>query len=80
MFVAAGVMAVTYLATNSIEHLALLLVSRIVIAALLYAAIMKMLRMEMMEEAIKWVKEKKKNCPPTPPQGRGEHTNRVSLK
>jgi len=78
--VAAGVMAVTYFVTSFIEQLALLLVSRIIIAALLYAAIMKLLRMEMMEEAIKWVKEKKKNLPPTPPQGRGEHTNRVSLK
>jgi len=77
---AAGVMAVTYFVTSFIEHLALLLIARIIIAALLYAAIMKMLRMEMMEEMMKWVKEKKRNLPPTPPQERGEHADRVSLK
>ena len=80
MFVAAGVMSVTYFVTSFIEHLALLLIARIIIAALLYAAIMKMLRMEMMEEMMKWVKEKKRNLPPTPPQERGEDANRVSLK
>ena len=80
MFVAAGVMAVTYFVTSFIEHLALLLIARIIIAALLYAAIMKMLRMEIMEEMMKWVKEKKRNLPPTPPQERGEDANRVSLK
>ena len=71
MFVAAGVMSVTYFVTSFIEHLALLLIARIIIAALLYAAIMKMLRMEIMEEMMKWVKEKKRNLPPTPPQERG---------
>ena len=59
LLVASGVMTATYFATCLIASPALLLAVRIVIAALLYAGIAKLLRMEMMEEAVKWVERKK---------------------
>ena len=59
LLVASGVMTATYFATCLIASPALLLVARIVIAALLYAGTAKLLRMEMMEEAVKWVERRK---------------------
>ena len=59
LLVASGVMTATYFATCLIASPALLLAVRIVIAALLYAGTAKLLRMEMMEEAVKWVERRK---------------------
>ena len=52
--VALAVMAVTYVLTASVENLALLLASRIVIAAALYVGLMKLLRSKTLEECIKF--------------------------
>lgn len=49
-----AVMAVTYLLTASVDNLALLLASRIVIASLLYVGLMKLLRSKTLEECIKF--------------------------
>ena len=59
LLVASGVMTATYFATCLIASPALLLVARIVIAALLYAGTAKLLRMEIMEEVVKWVERRK---------------------
>jgi len=59
LLVASGVMTATYFATCLIASPALLLVARIVIATLLYAGTAKLLRMEMMEEVVKWVERRK---------------------
>ena len=60
MFVAAGVMILTYFATAFISSLLLLLLTRIVVATLLYIGVTKMLHMEILEEAIIWLKKKRK--------------------
>ena len=60
MFVAAGVMILTYFATAFISSLLLLLLARIVVATLLYIGVTKMLHMEILEEAIIWLKKKRK--------------------
>lgn len=52
------VMATTYFVTFSLHHLLLLLICRILIAALLYAAIMKLLHVEMMDELLLFVKKR----------------------
>ena len=52
------VMAMTYFVTLSLHHLLLLLICRILIAALLYAAIMKLLHVEMMDELLLFVKKR----------------------
>lgn len=52
------VMAMTYFVTLSLHHLLLLLICRILIAALLYAAIMKLLHVEMMDELILFIKKR----------------------
>ena len=52
------VMATTYFVTLSLHHLLLLLICRILIAALLYAAIMKLLHVEMMDELILFIKKR----------------------
>ena len=52
------VMATTYFVTLSLHHLLLLLICRIFIAALLYAAIMKLLHVEMMDELLLFVKKR----------------------
>lgn len=51
------VMATTYFVTLSLHHLLLLLICRILIAALLYAAIMKLLHVEMMDELLHFIKK-----------------------
>lgn len=52
------VMATTYFVTLSLHHLLLLLICRILIASLLYAAIMKLLHVEMMDELLLFVKKR----------------------
>ena len=52
------VMATTYFVTLSLHHLLLLLICRILIATLLYAAIMKLLHVEMMDELLLFVKKR----------------------
>ena len=52
------VMATTYFVTLSLHHLLLLLICRILIAALLYAAIMKLLHVEMMDELLLFIKKR----------------------
>lgn len=52
------VMAATYFVTLSLHHLLLLLICRILIAALLYAAIMKLLHVEMMDELLLFIKKR----------------------
>ena len=49
------VMAVTYFVTAGITNMVLLLISRILIAALLYAGIMKLLHVKVMDECIKYL-------------------------
>ena len=56
--VALLVMATTYFVTLSLHHLLLLLICRILIATLLYAAIMKLLHVEMMDELILFIKKR----------------------
>ena len=51
------VMATTYFVTLPLHHLLLLLICRILIAALLYAAIMKLLHVEMMDELLHFIKK-----------------------
>ena len=52
------VMATTYFVTLSLHHLLLLLICRILIAALLYAVIMKLLHVEMMDELLLFIKKR----------------------
>ena len=52
------VMATTYFVTLPLHHLLLLLICRILIATLLYAAIMKVLHVEMMDELLLFVKKR----------------------
>ena len=52
------VMATTYFVTLPLHHLLLLLICRILIAALLYAAIMKLLHVEMMDELLLFIKKR----------------------
>ena len=56
--IALFVMATTYFVTLSLHNLLLLLICRILIAALLYAAIMKLLHVEMMDELILFIKKR----------------------
>ena len=56
--VALLVMATTYFVTLSLHHLLLLLICRILIATLLYAAIMKLLHVEMMDELLLFIKKR----------------------
>ena len=59
MLSAAAVMVVTHLATRAIPSLALLLLSRIIIASLLYLAIMKIAKVEILNECLRFVRKKK---------------------
>ena len=52
------VMATTYFVTLSLHHLLLLLICRILIATLLYAAVMKLLHVEMMDELLLFIKKR----------------------
>ena len=55
LVISATVMGVTYLLTRDIRSYAALLASRVLIAALLYVAIMKLTRAKVMDECIKFV-------------------------
>ena len=52
------VMTTTYFVTLPLHHLLLLLICRILIATLLYAAIMKVLHVEMMDELLLFIKRR----------------------
>lgn len=52
------VMTTTYFVTLPLHHLLLLLICRILIATLLYAAIMKVLHVEMMDELLLFIKKR----------------------
>ena len=67
---AAVVMVATHFATMAISSNILLLLARIVLAAVLYFAIMKMAHAVILEECIGFLK--RKNTHPNPPKGR-EH-------
>ena len=56
--VALGVMAVTYVATIPITNIYILLAVRVAIAGFLYVSIMKLLRVKMMDECIKFILKK----------------------
>jgi O-antigen/teichoic acid export membrane protein len=56
--IALGVMAVTYVATTLITNIYVLLAMRVVLAGLLYMSIMKLLRVKMMDECIKFILKK----------------------
>ena len=51
-------MAVTYVATTLITNIYVLLAMRVVLAGLLYMSIMKLLRVKMMDECIKFILKK----------------------
>jgi peptidoglycan biosynthesis protein MviN/MurJ (putative lipid II flippase) len=55
-----AVMAVTWYLTSFISNNWLLLIARIFIAAVLYAIIMKLLRVKMMEECLNFIRNKRK--------------------
>ena len=61
MVIALAVMAVTYFVTLPISNIYLLLVVRIIIAALLYALIMKLLKARIFEECIEFIRSRKLN-------------------
>jgi O-antigen/teichoic acid export membrane protein len=58
--VAAAVMAITWLITKSIEPMVVLLVVRIVVAALLYLIAMKLLGSKMFDECMSYLLKRKK--------------------
>ena len=61
MVIALVVMAVTYFVTLPISNIYLLLVVRIIVAALLYALIMKLLKAKIFEECIEFIRSRKLN-------------------
>ncbi len=56
--ISAAVMTLTWLATSFITNLAVLLIVRIVIAAALYFLVMKLLKVKMLEDCIRFLKAK----------------------
>lgn len=61
MLIAAIVMVVTYIATSPIKSLVILLILRIVMAAVLYVTVMKLLRVRIFDECLRFLL--KKNYP-----------------
>ena len=59
LLAALGVMSLTYLATMSISNLACLLLARVVMAAVLYFVVMKVARVAILDECIRFVLKKK---------------------
>lgn len=57
---AAGVMTITYLVTKSITVLWLLLLSRVVVAALLYFVVMKVAHVKILDECLQFIRRKTK--------------------
>lgn len=54
LLITLSIMATTYLITNPIENMLLLLIARILIAGGLYIAVMKILKVKIMEEVVKF--------------------------
>ena len=61
MLIALAVMAVTYLVTQGVSNMYILLVIRILLAATLYLITMKLLRARILEECIEFIRSKKSN-------------------
>ena len=61
MLIALVVMGVTYLVTQFISNMYLLLVVRILLAATLYVLTMKLLHARILEECIEFIRSKKSN-------------------
>ena len=61
MFIALAVMGITCLVTMPISNMALLLVTRVLIAAVLYALTMKLCRAKIFEECIEFIRKRNKN-------------------
>lgn len=59
LLAALGVMSLTYLATAGITNLACLLLARVVMAAVLYFVVMKVARVAILGECIRFVLKKK---------------------
>ena len=59
LLAALGVMSLTYLATASITNLVCLLLARVVMAAVLYFVVMKVARVAILDECIRFVLKKK---------------------
>jgi O-antigen/teichoic acid export membrane protein len=59
MLIALAVMGVTYLVTQSISNMVLLLLARIAIAAVLYVVTLKLLHARILEECIEFIRSKK---------------------
>jgi O-antigen/teichoic acid export membrane protein len=59
LVVAAAVMAAAYFATNTIDSLWLLLVLRIILATMLYVAIMRMLNVVILKECLNFIMKRK---------------------
>jgi O-antigen/teichoic acid export membrane protein len=57
--ISAAVMGITWLVTSFISNIYVLLPLRIIIAVVLYAAVMKLLRVKMMEECIHFITRKR---------------------
>ena len=57
--ISAGVMLASYYLTSSISNLIILLITRMLLAAILYFLIMKVLKVRMLEECIKFVRKKR---------------------
>ena len=56
--ISAAVMGITWLATRFIENLLLLLIARVIIAAVLYYVVMRLLRVKMLDECLEFLKAK----------------------
>lgn len=61
MVIALGVMGITYLLTMNISNMYILLIVRIVLAAVLYIITMKLLKARILEECIEFIRSKKSN-------------------
>ena len=54
LLITLSIMATTYLITSPIKNMVLLLIARILIAGGLYIAVMKILKVKIMEEVVKF--------------------------
>jgi O-antigen/teichoic acid export membrane protein len=59
-FISLAIMAITWCITMSISNIYLLLITRIILAAALYVAVMKILKVKMMEECINFIRKRGK--------------------
>ncbi len=58
LLIALATMAATHFATAHITHIVVQLCARVAMAALIYVAVMKLLRVRMLDECVAWVKKK----------------------